>query len=244
MLGAREIEPGAGPTAGAVRKSPAAMATAQRADADDGRLVAALRAGDEAAFARLVEGYGPTLLRLALAHVSSRAVAEEVVQETWLAVLRGIDRFEGRSSLRTWITSILLNMARRRGERERRTLPISFLRRRREEGRSEPAVDPDRFQGRTGERPGWWAVPPDRWEEPDESLSRADARAVMLEAISRLPARQREVITLRDLSGFSAEEACNALGVNETNQRVLLHRARAKVRAALEEHFRPEQLVS
>jgi RNA polymerase sigma-70 factor, ECF subfamily len=216
------------------------MATGQPAELDDAQLLIALRAGDEAAFAKLVDGYGSTLLRLALVHLSSRAVAEEVVQETWLAVLRGIDRFEGRSSLRTWITSILLNTARRRGERERRTLPISFLSRRREEGRSGPAVDPDRFQGRGGERPGWWAVPPDRWEEPDERLNREDTHAVLLDAISRLPARQREVIALRDLRGWSAEEACNALGVTETNQRVLLHRARAKVRAALEDHFHEE----
>jgi RNA polymerase sigma-70 factor, ECF subfamily len=220
------------------------VASAQWGDRDDGRLVAALRAGDETAFAQLVDSYGPTLLRLALTRVSSRAVAEEVVQDTWLAVLSGIDRFEGRSSLRTWITSILLNIARSRGERERRTLPISFLRRRHEEGRSEPAVDPDRFQGRRDERPGWWAVPPDRWEEPDERLSRADAQKVLLDAISRLPARQREVIALRDISGWSAEETCNALGISETNQRVLLHRARAKVRAALEDYFQEEQLVS
>jgi RNA polymerase sigma-70 factor (ECF subfamily) len=220
------------------------VAGGQSGDPDDGRLIAALQAGDETAFAQLVDSYGPTLLRLALAHVSSRAVAEEVVQETWLAVLRGIDRFEGRSSLRTWITSILLNIARSRGERERRTLPISFLRRRREEGRSEPAVDPDRFQGRRDERPGWWAVPPDRWEEPDERLSRTEARAILLDAIKRLPARQREVIALRDISGWSAEETCNVLGVSETNQRVLLHRARAKVRAALEDYFQEEQLVS
>jgi RNA polymerase sigma-70 factor (ECF subfamily) len=220
------------------------MAAPTRSEAQDRRLVEALRAGDEAAFAQLVDGYGPSLLRLALAHVPSHAVAEEVVQETWLAVLRGIDRFEGRSSLRTWITSILLNIARSRGERERRTLPISFLRRWREEGRSEPAVDPDRFQGRRDERPGWWAVPPDRWEEPDERLSREGAQAVLLEAINRLPARQREVITLRDVSGWSAEEACNVLGVSETNQRVLLHRARAKVRAALEDYYQQEKFVS
>jgi RNA polymerase sigma-70 factor (ECF subfamily) len=220
------------------------VTSGKASDHADAQLVAELRVGDEAAFAKLVDDYGPTLLRLALAHVPSRAVAEEVVQETWLAVLRGIDRFEGRSSLRTWITSILLNTARTRGERERRTLPISFLRRRREEGRAEPAVDPDRFQGRGDERPGWWAVPPDRWEEPDERLSRAETQAVLLDAISRLPARQREVITLRDLSGWSAEEACNVLGVTETNQRVLLHRARARVRAALEDHFKEEPLSS
>jgi RNA polymerase sigma-70 factor (ECF subfamily) len=220
------------------------MVTDRPSDRDDKRLVAALRVGDEAAFAELVDTYGPALLRLALAHVPSRAVAEEVVQDTWLAVLRGIDRFQERSSLRTWITSILLNTARSRGERERRTLPFSFLRRRREEGRAEPAVDPDRFQGRGDERPGWWAVPPDRWEEPDERLSRGEAQAVMLDAISKLPPRQREVLTLRDLNGFSAEEACNALGLTETNQRVLLHRGRAKVREALEQHFREEQLVA
>jgi RNA polymerase sigma-70 factor (ECF subfamily) len=206
-------------------------------ETDEAPLLAALRAGDEEAFARLVDGYGPTLLRLALAHVPSRAVAEEVVQETWLAVLVGLDRFEGRSSLRAWIAGILLNKARTRGERERRTLPISFLRRRHEEGRAEPAVDRDRFQGRRAERPGWWAVPPHRWEEPDERLSRDQARDVMLRAISRLPARQRDVLTMRDLGGWSAEEARNALGLSEANQRVLLHRARSKVRAALEEHL-------
>jgi RNA polymerase sigma-70 factor, ECF subfamily len=217
------------------------MSSSYRADRDDQRLLTALQAGDEAAFAQLVDDYGPTLLRLAMMHVPSRAVAEEVVQDTWLAVLRGLDRFEGRSSLRTWIAGILLNIARTRGARERRTPPIWFLRRRREEGRDEPAVDADRFQGRNGERPGWWAVPPDRWEEPDERLSREAARAVMLDAISRLPPRQREVIALRDLSGWTAEEACNALGVSDTNERVLLHRARSKVRAALEDHFREEQ---
>ena len=209
-------------------------------EADDERLLAALRQGDEAAFNTLVDAYGPLLLRIAIANVPSRAIAEEVVQETWLGVLRGLDRFEGRSSLRSWIVSILLNTARTRGKRERRTLPISFLSRRREEGGGGPTVDPDRFQGRRGELPGWWAVPPERWEEPDERLARDDARAVIVEAIRGLPSRQREVIAMRDLSGCSAEEACNMLGLSETNQRVLLHRARAKVRAALEEHLEEE----
>jgi RNA polymerase sigma-70 factor (ECF subfamily) len=208
-------------------------------EADDERLLTGLREGDEAAFRTLVDEYGPLLLRIATAYVPSRAVAEEVVQETWLGVLRGIDRFEGRSSLRSWVVSILLNTARTRGKRERRTLPLSFLSRRREGGRG-PTVDPDRFQGRRGEQPGWWAVPPDRWEEPDERLAREDARAVIVEAIRGLPSRQREVIAMRDLSGCSAEEACNMLGLSETNQRVLLHRARAKVRAALEEHLNEE----
>jgi RNA polymerase sigma-70 factor, ECF subfamily len=207
---------------------------------DDARLLEALRAGDEAAFAELVEAYGPMLMRLALMHVPSRAVAEEVVQETWLAVLAGIDRFEGRSSLKTWITSILLNTARTRGERERRVLPFSLLRRRAEEGRDEPSVPPDRFQGRGGEYPGHWARPPLDWGPPEERLASEAAREVMLEAIAALPPRQRDVIALRDISGWSAEEVRNALDVSETNQRVLLHRARSKVRAALEKHFEAE----
>jgi len=209
-------------------------------DQGDERLLRALRSGDETAFTTVVEDYSPLLLRIALAHVPSRAVAEEVVQETWLAVLRGIDAFEGRSALRTWIIGILLNTARSRGARERRTLPLSFLRRRAENGWDEPAVDPHRFQGRRGERPGWWAAPPERWEEPAERLARDGARTAMIEAIRGLPPRQRDVIAIRDLCGYSAEEACDALGVSEANQRVLLHRARAKVRAALEQHVKED----
>lgn len=203
----------------------------------DAELVAALRGGDEAAFAALVEELTPPLTRLALAHVPSRAVADEVVQDTWLGVIRGIDRFEGRSSLRTWIFQILLNNARSRGKRERRTLPFSSLLRRDPEGRDEPAVDADRFQGRRGEYPGHWARPPAEWSSPEERLAGAEAREALLNAISKLPERQREVLTLRDVQGYSAAETCNALGLSETNQRVLLHRARSKVRAGLERHF-------
>jgi RNA polymerase sigma-70 factor, ECF subfamily len=210
------------------------------ATGDDARLIEGLRAGDEAAFRELVDAYGPMLMRLALMHVPSRAVAEEVVQETWLAVLNGIDRFEGRSSLKTWITSILLNTARTRGERERRVLPFSLLRRRGEEGRDEPAVPPDRFQGRRGENPGHWARPPVDWGPPEERLASDAARDVLLQAIADLPPRQRDVIALRDISGWSSEEVRNALDLSETNQRVLLHRARSKVRAVLEEHFESE----
>jgi RNA polymerase sigma-70 factor (ECF subfamily) len=206
---------------------------------DEERLLRALREGDEAAFQELIAAYGPMLMRLALMHVPSRAVAEEVVQETWLAVLNGIDRFEGRSSLKTWITSILLNTARTRGERERRVLPFSLLRRD-PEGRDEPAVPPGRFQGRRGEQPGAWARPPVDWGSPEERLSTDAARRVLLEAIADLPERQREVIALRDISGWSSEEVRNALDLSETNQRVLLHRARSKVRAALEKHFEAE----
>ena len=210
------------------------------ADGDDAELVERLRAGDEAAFAGLVDELSPPLLRLALMHVPSRAVAEEVVQDTWIAVIEGIDRFEGRSSLRTWIFQILLNKARTRGVREKRTLPFTFFRRRAEEGRDEPAVDADRFQGRDGVRPGWWARPPAEWEGVDVRLETDEVRDVLLAAIRDLPPRQRDVIVLRDLQGYSADEARNVLDLTETNQRVLLHRARAKVRAALEGYFEPE----
>jgi RNA polymerase sigma-70 factor, ECF subfamily len=213
-----------------------AGAEAPSAGADERATLEALRRGDEDAFRRLVAAHQPVLMRIALAHVPSRAVAEEVVQETWLGVLTGLDRFEGRSSLRTWIVSILLNNARTRGKRERRTLPFSLLRRDDAEGRDEPAVPRRRFQ-RRGEYAGQWARPPVEWESPEERLATEAARNVMLETIAMLPERQREVIALRDISGWSAAETCNALGLSETNQRVLLHRARSKVRMALEKHF-------
>jgi RNA polymerase sigma-70 factor (ECF subfamily) len=208
--------------------------------AGDDELVAALRNGDEAAFAGLVDELNGPLTRLALAHVPSRAVAEDVVQDTWLGVIRGIDGFQGRSSLRTWIFQILLNTARTRGKREKRSLPFSSLRRGGPEGRDEPAVDADRFQGRRGEYPGHWARPPVEWDSPEERLAGDAARDVLLTAVAGLPERQREVLTLRDILGYSAEEARNALDVSETNQRVLLHRGRSKVRAALERHFDEE----
>ena len=207
---------------------------------EDGELVEALRRGDEAAFARLTDELNGPLTRLALAHVASPAVAEEVVQDTWVGVIRGIDGFEGRSALRTWIFQILLNNARTRGQREKRTLPFSSLRRHDPEGRDEPAVDADRFQGRRGEYPGHWARPPVEWDSPEERLAGDAARGVLLTAISKLPERQREVLALRDIQGYTAEDACNALQLTETNQRVLLHCARSKVRAALERHFDAE----
>ena len=155
--------------------------------------------------------------------------------DTWLGVIRGIDGFEGRSSLRTWITQILLNIARTRGKREKRTLPFSFFRRHDGDGRDEPAVDADRFQGS-----GAWARPPQEWSSPEEKLESDATRDVLLRAVADLPERQREVLTLRDILGYTAEEARNALELSETNQRVLLHRARSKVRAALEDHFEAE----
>jgi RNA polymerase sigma-70 factor (ECF subfamily) len=187
------------------------------------QLVAALRAGDERVFEQLVRMYQGTLLRVAQMYVSSRSVAEEVVQETWLAVLNGIDRFEGRSSLKTWIFRILANRAKTRGQREGRTIPFSAL------GDSDPAVEPDRFDN------GRWASFPADW--PEERLLGEETMHVIEGAIESLPPAQRAVITLRDVQGWSAEDVRNVLELSETNQRVLLHRARSKVRGALEEYL-------
>ncbi|HEX8123768.1 MAG TPA: sigma-70 family RNA polymerase sigma factor [Solirubrobacteraceae bacterium] len=204
---------------------------------DDAALVARLRRGDEAAFMEIVDAWGPAMLRVARMYVPSQAVAEEVVQETWIAVLNGIDRFEARSSLRGWVFSILLNRARTVGKRERRTLPFASLGERLSERRGEPAVDPDRFQGRRDERPGWWAAPPAEWSDPQARLESAEGVRVIGDAIKALPQRQRDAVVLRDVLGLTAEEAGSALGVSEGNQRVLLHRGRAKVRAELESHY-------
>jgi RNA polymerase sigma-70 factor, ECF subfamily len=199
----------------------------------DARLLDGLRMGDEAAFVELMREYGAGMLRVALMYVSSRAVAEEVVQEAWLGVLRGIGRFEGRSSLKTWLFRIVANTAKTRGVRESRSIPFSALG---EDGGDEPTVDPDRFLG-SGERfPGHWAVPPQAWA-PESQLLSHEAMDVIDREIDRLPPAQRAVITMRDVQGFTAEEVCNALDLTETNQRVLLHRARAKVRSALEEYM-------
>jgi RNA polymerase sigma-70 factor, ECF subfamily len=194
--------------------------------------VSALRGGDEAAFMRLVEAYGSSMLRVAQLYVPSRAVAEEVVQEAWLGVLKGIDRFEGRSSLRTWLFTILTNRAKTRGERESRSVPFSAL--------GDPddgdgqSVDPDRFFS-SGRWEGHWSTPPQPL--PDEQLLAAETREAVERAIADLPPNQRAVITLRDVAGLDSDEACSVLDLSETNQRVLLHRARSKVRAALEEYF-------
>jgi len=205
-------------------------------------MVARLRQGDEQAFAWLVEQHHVMLVRLALRYVPDQAAAEDVAQETWLHVLRGLGRFQFRSSLRTWITSILKNRARRRATRERRSTPVSdawlaTL------AAGQPAVDPDRFFG--PERPDLldsWTAPP-HGSAPEERLLASETQAVVSRAIEALPLGQREVITLRDIEGWSAAEVCNALGVSETNQRVLLHRARSKVRAALEPYLsEPKQL--
>jgi RNA polymerase sigma-70 factor (ECF subfamily) len=198
------------------------------------QLVEALREGDERAFEELIRMYQAALLRVAQIYVSSRAVAEEVVQETWLAVLNGIDRFEGRSSLKTWIFRILANRAKTRAQREGRTIPFSALRQ--PDTVPEAAVDADRFNDPEHPRwPGHWSSPPSNW--PEDRLLGDETQRVIEDSIEKLPAAQRAVITLRDVQGWSAEEVCNALELSETNQRVLLHRARSKVRRALEEYL-------
>jgi RNA polymerase sigma-70 factor, ECF subfamily len=191
-------------------------------DLEEMRLVEGLRNRDEQAFEQLIRMYQAALVRVALMYVSSPAVAEDVVAESWLAVLNGIDRFEGRSSLKTWLFRIVANRAKTRGQREARSRPFSSL----ETG---PSVDPDRFVD------GQWATPPESW--PEERLLGAEALRVIGDAIETLPPSQRAVITLRDVEGWSAEEVRNALELSETNERVLLHRARSKVRAALAEYL-------
>jgi len=199
---------------------------------DDERIVARLRDGDEAAFVALVERHGAAFRRLASLY-TTEAVADEVVQETWIAVLRGLDRFEGRASLRTWMIRILINIARGRGERESRQIPFSAFVVATEE--AEVSVDPDRFQGPDGRFPGGWVSFPERWDEQPEihylsSEGVDDARRT----IAALPPAQREVVSLRDIEGWSSDEVSEALGITPVNQRVLLHRGRSKVRAALE----------
>jgi RNA polymerase sigma-70 factor (ECF subfamily) len=198
----------------------------------DEELLQRLRAGDEAAFMDLVDRYGPLMLRIALMHVSSRAVAEEVVQDAWLGVLKGLDRFEGRSSLKTWITRIVANQARTRGERERRSVPVSAL-------APEPAVAPSRFRPASDPMyPGGWALPPRSWAAlPEERLLAGETLALVRAAIAQLPPRQQEVILLRDVEGWEPDEVSDALGLSPGNQRVLLHRARSKVRNRLEDYL-------
>lgn len=198
--------------------------------ADDAALVEALRRGDETAFVALIDRYHASLLRLATSYVATREQAEDVVQETWIGVLNGIDRFEGRSSLKTWIFRILVNRAKTKGVRERRSVPFSSL-----EGDGEehqPSVDPDRFDG------GFWSAPPGSWVGiPEDRLLSAETRAVVDDAIAGLPATQRAVITLRDVQGLTSQETRDVLDLTEANQRVLLHRARSKVRARLEDYL-------
>jgi len=214
---------------------PAGLAAAASAlDSErDARLLAALRAGDEEAFAALVRRHHASMKRVARMYVSTDAVAEEVVQETWLAAIGGLARFEQRASLKTWLFHILANKAKTRGTRERRSVPFASF----AQEDAEPSVPPERFQGRGDAWPGHWAMPPRPWEDPERRLQSLEAREWLRAAIGALPDVQQAVLTLRDVEGLEAEEVCRLLDLSDGNQRVILHRARARVRAELEAYF-------
>jgi len=197
-------------------------------------LLAQLRAGDETAFEALVARQYATMLAVAMTYVKGRAVAEEVVQDTWLAVIEGLDRFEGRSSLKTWIISILVNKARTRGVREARTIPFTAL----APEDDEPAVPRERFRGRDDAFPGHWRAYPARWHASAETaVHDRETLQVVVRAIAELPLAQQTVIRMRDVEGYSPDEVCKMLDISEGNQRVLLHRARSRVRAELERYI-------
>ena len=200
---------------------------------DDAVLVKALTARDPDAFAYLLDHYHLPLVRLARQYVPNRAVAEEVAQETWLAVIEGIDRFEQRSSIKTWLFRILINIARSRGVQERRSIPFATT----ATLDDEPAVDPRRFRRLAKHSRGQWKRPPHPWGNPEQRALDAETLETIRRAVDRLPPDQREVITMRDLLGWTAAEVCDALEVTDANQRVLLHRARSKVRGQLERHY-------
>ena len=204
-------------------------------DQDD-VLVAALRNGDEAAFSYLIERHHALMVRVATLFCRDEDVAEEVAQETWIAVLKGVEHFEARSSLKTWIFNILANKAKARGQRERRSVAFSDLMKGEDQDAElEPVVDPARFKA-----DGWWVdeTHPHPWETtPEAAYQSAEVRGRIAQAIQALPPTQHQVILLRDVQGWSSEEVCNVLGISQTNQRVLLHRARAKVRNTLEPYF-------
>ncbi len=209
----------------------------------DAALLVRLKAGDEAAFTELVDRWSAPMLRVALTHTRMRALAEEAVQDTWLAVLQGVDRFEGRSTLRTWVFRILLYTCRGKAERERRVPPISELQRSAAEHGSGRAVPADQFLPSDHPHwPGHWSQPPRSWvRTPDDALLGSELRRHISDAVAALPERQRQVLTLRDVEGWTSEEVCRLLGVLPGNQRVLLHRARSTVRAALEPYLTAER---
>jgi RNA polymerase sigma-70 factor (ECF subfamily) len=210
------------------------------ASADDVRIVCALKEGDERMFVELVETLGPSMLRVALLFVRTRAVAEEVVQDAWLGVLSGVGRFEGRSSLKTWVFRILTNTAKTRAEREARSVPFSSLASEDLES-GESSVDPDRFMPDGDRWASHWASSPRRFDElPESKLLSRETMGIVQRAVELLPEAQRAVLTMRDIAGFAAEEVCETLGLSEVNQRVLLHRARTKVRRALEGYIEGE----
>jgi RNA polymerase sigma-70 factor (ECF subfamily) len=205
-----------------------------KASADEVEILARLRAGDEQAFETLVARHYGTMMAVARTYVKSRAVAEEVVQEAWLGLLQSLDRFEGRSSLKTWILAILVNKAKTRGVREARSVPFASF----APEDDEPAVEPERFRGPHDAFPGHWRAYPGNWgAAPDVALEDRETLRVAMRAIAALPLTQQTVIRMRDVEGYSSDEVCAALEVSAGNERVLLHRARSRVRAALEAHL-------
>jgi RNA polymerase sigma-70 factor, ECF subfamily len=218
--------------------TPAVQVPAQgTAASDDSAIVERLRRGEESAFVEIVTGWSPMMLRVARGHLSTDASSEEVVQDTWVAVVHGLHRFEGRSSLRTWVFRILVNLAKTRGVRESRSVPMSsYL----ATDDSQTTVDPDRFRGPDDEYPRHWTVggQPVRWVTgPEQSAVDAETRRLLGQALADLPERQRTVVTLRDVHGMSGAEVCPLLGISAANQRVLLHRGRARLRAVLEQYY-------
>jgi RNA polymerase sigma-70 factor (ECF subfamily) len=196
-----------------------------------------LREGDETAFVQLVERYHAPLKRLARSFGATDAVADEIVQETWLGALHGLDGFEERSSLKTWLFTILKNQARQRAAREKRSVPFSAFDPSDDEADSGPVVDPDRFRGPGDQWPGGWLTPPRPWDEPDRRLASMETRERLRGAMAGLPPRQRVVVALRDVEGLSSDEVCEVLDISEANQRVLLHRGRSAIRNELEEYI-------
>ena len=207
---------------------------------DDAELLDRLRAGDERAFGQVVREWSPLLLRVAGSFVSTHASAEECVQEAWLGVIRGLDRFEGRSRLRTWVVGILVNVARRRAERDSRVVLWAPF-----DDDTGPTVDPRRFRG-AGERwaGGWTEHGAPREWEPEGVLLAGEAMELLQRGLQQLPPRQRAVVTLHDVHGLSADEVCSVLELSAGNQRVLLHRGRARLRQLLEDYHRPHVEVA
>jgi RNA polymerase sigma-70 factor (ECF subfamily) len=202
---------------------------------DDKQLLTAIREGDEQSFVTLVERYHSSLLRLAGMYVDPSAT-EDVVQDTWIGMLRGLSSFEGRASFKTWLFRILVNRARTRAVRHARSIPMSTLVREETESQ-EYAVDPARFQSADVRYPGHWLLKPSLDELPEERLLAREFDDVVRSALGRLPPAQSEVVRLRDLEGLASEEVCQLLNLTEGNQRVLLHRGRSRIRAALEAYL-------
>jgi RNA polymerase sigma-70 factor (ECF subfamily) len=217
------------------RVEPSSRARERGAAVADDALLAALREGDERIVCELVGRWSGAMLGLALVHTRSRPAAEDVVQDAWLTVLREPHRFEGRSALRTWVLGIVVNLARSRARADRRTVPVG-------PEAWEPAVEPARFRPPDAARwPDHWALGPIPWPAPEEALLATETREVLAGAVANLPSSQREVLVLRDVVGLTAAEACNVLRLTDTNQRVLLHRARSRVRNTLERYFDPTE---